>query len=62
MAHRYRKQGNQRQAMEMYWMLLKGHSGTTQSLEAQVSLPELAKSYERDDGQPTARAVYERIL
>ena len=56
------KQGNLRQAMEMYWMLLKGHSGTSQSLEAQESLPKLAKSYERDDGRHTARAVYERIL
>jgi hypothetical protein len=62
MAHQYRKEGNLRQAMEMYWMLLEDHSGTAQSLEAQESLLELAESYERDDGRHTARAVYERIL
>lgn len=61
-AHRYRKEGNLRQAMEMYWMLLEDHFGTAQSLEAQESLLELAESYERDDRRHTARAVYERIL
>lgn len=62
MAHRYRREGNLRQAMEMYWMLSEDHSGTAQALEAQECLLELAETYERDDERHTARAVYERIL
>ncbi|MGO9773919.1 MAG: hypothetical protein ACLPSW_31095 [Roseiarcus sp.] len=62
MAHRYRREGNLRQAMEMYWMLSEDHSGTAQSLEAQKSLLELAEAYEHLDARRTARAVYERLL
>ncbi len=62
MAHRYRREGNLRQAMEMYWKLLEDHPGTAQSLEAQESLLELAETYDRDNARHTARAVYERIL
>lgn len=62
MAHRYRRDGCLRQAMEMYWMLSEDHSGTTQALEAQGCLLELADAYEREDARRTARAVYERLL
>lgn len=61
MAHRYRHEGQLRQAMEMYWMLLEDHSSTAQALEAQKSLLELADAYEREDERHTARAVYERL-
>ncbi|OIQ68702.1 hypothetical protein GALL_497030 [mine drainage metagenome] len=62
MAHRYRNEGRVRQAMELYWMLSEDHSGTTQALEAQGCLLELADAYEREDARHTARAVYERLL
>lgn len=62
MAHRYRSEGNLRQAMEMYWRLSEDHSETAQAMEAQESLLELAEAYERDDARHTARAVYERLL
>lgn len=61
MAHRYRREGQLRQAMEMYWMLLEDHSATAQALEAQKSLLELADAFEREDERHTARAVYERL-
>jgi hypothetical protein len=62
MAHHYRREGNLRQAMELYWMLSEDYSGTPQSIEAEESLLELAERYERDDARHTARAVYERML
>lgn len=62
MAHRYRGEGNLRQAMEMYWILSEDHSETEQAQKAQESLLELAEAYERDGARHTARAVYERLL
>ncbi len=62
MAHRYRSEGNMWQAMEIYWMLTDSHSGTAQALGAQMSLLELAETYEReDDARHIARAIYERL-
>jgi hypothetical protein len=61
MAHRYHSEGNVWQAMDMYWMLTDTHSGTVQALDAQMSLLELAETYERDDARHMARAVYERL-
>ena len=45
----------------MYWMLSEDHSGTSQSLDAQKSLLELAETYERADARHLARGVYERL-
>jgi hypothetical protein len=61
MAHHYRREGNFRQAMEMYWMLRDDYAGTRQSIAAEKSLMEMAEAYERDDALHTARAVYERL-
>jgi len=62
MAHRYRSEGNLRQAMEMYWALLENHPGTAQAQGARVSLLDQAEAYERDGAKHVARAVYERLL
>jgi hypothetical protein len=62
MAHRYRSEGNLRQAMEMYWALLENHPGTAQAQGARVSLLDQAEAYERDGARHVARAVYERLL
>lgn len=62
MAHRYRSEGNLRQAMEMYWALLENHTGTAQAHGARVSLLDQAEAYERDGARHVARAIYERLL
>jgi len=62
MAHRYRSEGNLRQAMEMYWALLDNHPGTAQAQGARVSLLDQAEAYERAGTSRSARAVYERLL
>jgi hypothetical protein len=62
MAHRYRREGNLRQAMELYWTVLENHPGTAQAESACVSLLDQADAYERDGAGHVARAVYERLL
>jgi hypothetical protein len=62
MAHRYRSEGNLRQAMEMYWALLENHTGTTQADAAHMSLWDQAEAYENGGARHVARAVYERLL
>jgi hypothetical protein len=62
MAHRYRSEGNLRQSMEMYWVLLENHTGTAQANSAHVSLLDHAEEYERDGARHVARAIYERLL
>jgi len=62
MAHRYRSEGNLRQAMELYWNVLENHPGTAQAEGACVSLLDQADAYERDGARHVARAVYERLL
>ncbi len=62
MAHRYRSEGNLRQAVEMYWALLENHPGTAQAQGARARLLEQAEAYERDGARHVARAVYVRLL
>lgn len=61
-AHQYRKEGNLRQATEIYWTLVENHSGTTEADAAQAVLLELAAEYERGNARHMARSIYERLM
>lgn len=62
MAHRYRSEGNLRQAMEMYWSLLEDYAETAQAGHASTSLLDMAKAYEREGAMHEARSIYTRLL
>lgn len=62
MAQRYRKEGNYRQATEMFWTLIEEHSETPQAEAAKAELLALAEGYERAGNQHMARSMYERLL
>jgi len=62
MAHRYRSEGDLRQATVMYWELAEDYPGTPQSNTARAVLLELATSYERNGARHMARSIYERLL
>jgi len=62
MAHRYRSEGNLRQATELYWTLAENHPGTLQADAARATLLEMAASYERNEARHMARSIYERLL
>lgn len=62
MAQRYRKEGNCREATELFWTLVEDHSQTSQAEAAKAALLELAEGYERAGAQHMARSMYERLL
>jgi outer membrane protein assembly factor BamD (BamD/ComL family) len=62
MAQRYRKEGNLRQASEMFWTLVDEHSETPQARGAKEELLKLAEGYERTGNQHMARGMYERLM
>ena len=62
MAHRYRSEGNLRQATELYWTLVEGYPGTPQADAARAVLLELAEGYERNEARRMARSIYKRLL
>ena len=62
MAHRYRSDGNIRQATELYWSLVEDYPGTPQAHAARAVLLELATSYERNEARRMARSMYERLM
>ncbi len=62
MANQYRKEGNFRQAAEMYWTLVEAHAGTKQAGEARVVLLEIADEYECNNARRMARSIYERLM
>lgn len=62
MAQRYRKEGSDRQATEMFWSLVEEHSETPQANAAKAELLALAEGYERAGNQYMARSMYERLL
>ena len=62
MAQRYRKDGNLRQASEMYWTLVTDHADTPQAQAATSELLLLAEGYERAGNQHMARGMYERLM
>jgi len=61
MAHRYRSEGNLRQATELYWTLAEDYPGTHQADAARAVLLGLADGYERNE-RHMARSMYERLL
>ena len=62
MAHRYRSEGNLRQATELYWTLAEDYPGTPQADAASATLLELAAGYERNNAPHMARSMYERLM
>ena len=62
MAHRYRREGELRQATEIYWSLLNDHNGTTQANMAKIALMDLAADYEMNNARHMARSIYEQLL
>lgn len=62
MAQRYRKEGNFRQATEMYWTLVSDHADTPQAESANAELMLLAEGYERAGNLRMARGMYERLM
>ena len=62
MAQRYRKDGNYRQATEMYWTMVSDHADTPQAEQAKEELLTMAEGYERAGNQHMARGMYERLM
>ena len=62
MAHRYRSEGNFRQATELYWTLAEDYPGTPQADAARAVLLELTEGYERNGARHMTRSMYERLL
>lgn len=62
MAQRYRKEGNYRQATEMFWTLVYEHAETPEAAVAQAELLALAEGYERAGNQHMARSMYEKLM
>ena len=62
MAQRYRKDGNFRQASEMYWTMVSDHPDTPQAEAAKAELLLLAEGYERAGNLHMARGMYERLM
>ncbi|MFZ4580228.1 MAG: hypothetical protein ACOYOB_17740 [Myxococcota bacterium] len=62
MAQRYRKEGNFRQATEMYWTMVSDHAGAPQAEAAKAELLLLAEDYERTGRPHMARGMYQRLM
>ena len=62
MAHRYRSDGNLRQATELYWTLAEDYPETPQADAARAVLLGLAEGYERNEARHMARSMYERLM
>jgi hypothetical protein len=62
MAQRYRREGNNRQAAEMFWTLVHDHAETPEAETAKAELLALAESHERAGDQHMARSMYERLM
>jgi len=62
MAQQYRKEGNCRQATELFWTLAEEHPQTLEADVAKAELLQLAEGYGRAGAQRMARSMYERLL
>lgn len=62
MAQRYRREGNLREAMDLFWELAEDYPATDEAGTAKTILLELATSYEQNDAPHMARSIYERLL
>ena len=62
MADSYRESGSLRQAIEMYFELVREHAETPQGHRAEERLLDVARSYERSGELRQARGIYEQLL
>lgn len=62
MGKAYRVEGNQWQAMEIFWEIVEDYPEAPQSAEARNILLEFARNYERNGARHLARDIYERLL
>jgi tetratricopeptide (TPR) repeat protein len=62
MADTYRNTGSIRQAIELYFELIKYYSDSPQALKAEDRLLDVAQSYELAGELRQARGIYERLL
>jgi hypothetical protein len=62
MADAYYQGGSLRQAIELYFGLVRDHAGTPQALQAEERLLEVARAYEHAGELRQARGIYEQLL
>ena len=62
MADTYYQGGSLRQAIELYFELVRDHAGTTQADQAEERLLEVARTYERAGELRQARGIYEQLI
>lgn len=62
MAWRYREEGNNQQAADLFFMLVEHHAHSYQADAAKEQLIALAEEYERGGAQHMARGIYERLI
>ena len=62
LADNYYKAGGLRQALEIYDMLVRDHSGTPQAEHAEERLFDIAHGYEQNGEFHLARSIYEQLL
>ena len=62
MAQQYQREGNIRQATEMFWTLADDYQGTAQADAAKAALLAMAEGYERNHARHMARSMYTRLL
>jgi hypothetical protein len=62
MADTYREAGSVRQAIEMYFELIREHAESPQALQAEDRLLDVAQHYEMGGELRQARGIYEQLL
>lgn len=62
MADSYRESGSIRQAIEIYFELIREHAETPQGHRAEERLFDVARSYEKAGELRQARGIYEQLL
>ena len=62
MADTYYQGGSLRQAIELYFELVRDHAGTPQAAQAEERLLEVARTYERAGELRQARGIYEQLI
>jgi len=62
LAQRAKREGNSRQATEMYWGILDKHPGTAEAATSKNELLAIAEGHERAGNVHMARSMYERLM
>jgi len=62
MAQRAQREGNSRQATEMYWDMIDKHPGTAEAATSRNELLAIAEGHERAGNVHMARGMYERLM